>query len=84
MSHKHLIVTLNDVSTTSIAQFQHLVYQIGNAVGILHDILSYLGLLMIIKFHPLSSKHLRESAQYVQRSSYLVRNLLDEAALHLR
>ena len=82
LHRRHLVATLNDLQTFGVAQFQHLVHQSRNAVGVFQYLSADVVLRAFVKLHAWRGNHLCEAREYVERGAYLVGNLLDELRLH--
>ena len=81
---RHLVLAFYHRLTVGIAQFQHLVHQTGDAIGIIHYLLIDVFARVVIDGHIGRGDDLCKAAQDIQRGAYLVRNLAYEVGLHLR
>ena len=79
-----MVVALNNSLTVDVAQFQHLVDQLRDAVGILDDFIVNLMPCPPVNFQISVGEYLGKATEDVQRCAYLVRHLLDERSLHAR
>ena len=81
---QHIVGAVDNGLTAGIAQFQHLVNQTGNTVGILYNLLVDIGAGSLVELHIRHGDNLCKTTQDIQWRTYLVRNLTDKVGLHLR
>ena len=81
---RNVVVALNDVMILRLREFQHLVDKAGNAVGVFDNLLVNVLQRRFVIRRAGHGQQLGKAREDVERSTYLMRNLLDKVTLHAR